>query len=102
MPPRQTSIGILSAAIGRLEINPFSGRCVPTTTDLIDVLGKETPFRYRMVFGNMWLFGPVAQRILSSNQKSNALIRTTVAPTVLHTGKQPASVSRTAKATLNI
>lgn len=102
MPPKLTSVGMLAVAIEKLENNPFPARWVAATSDMFDYLGPETGFPQKMIFANMWLFGPIVQEQLAANPKSDAVIRTTTAPTVFQAGDQPASMPGTATAVVNL
>ena len=103
MPPQQTAIGIVSAAITRLEQNPFSVRWTEPIRELFRYLGPEMTFPLKMVFANMWLFQSVIQRQLTSSPKSNALMRTTIAPGLFQAGEASATMLPvTATAVVNI
>jgi carboxypeptidase PM20D1 len=41
------------------------------------------PFLTRALFANQWLFGPVIDEQFSSSPTTNAMLRTTTAPTML-------------------
>ena len=102
MPPRQTAIGILSAAINKLEKNPFPVRWTEPILALFRYLGPEMAFPLKMVFANLWLFKPVVVRQLTAAQKSNALLRTTTAPSIFHAGDTAATMMpMTATAVVN-
>ena len=82
MPPRRTAVGILSSAIARLQDNPFPGGLSGPTRELFAYLGPEMPFVPRMLFANTWLFGPLIERRLAASPSSDAMLRTTTAPTI--------------------
>jgi carboxypeptidase PM20D1 len=50
---------------------------------------------------NQWLFGGLIEKQLSSNARTNALLRTTTAPTLLQAGIKTNVVSPTATGTVN-
>jgi len=83
MPPRETAVGILVAAIDKLQKNPFPGGLDGISGDFFDSVGRSFPFVQRMLFANKWLFGPGIERILSGTNTTNAMLRTTTAPTML-------------------
>lgn len=91
MPPKQTTVGILAAAIDKLENNPFPIRMTGPAADLFEYAGPEMSFPYKMLFANMWLFGPVIESELASSPGTNATIRTTTAPTMFE-GSQAENV----------
>ncbi len=82
MPPRQTTVGILSSAIGRLQDNPFPGGLRGPTRKLFAYVGLEMAFVPRMLFANVWLFGSLLERQLAASPSTDAMLRTTTAPTM--------------------
>jgi carboxypeptidase PM20D1 len=83
MPPPETAVGVLARAIVRLEDHPFPGRLAGPAAMLFDVVARTMPFVPRMIFANQWLFGPLLLRRLESAPTTNALVRTTTAPTMI-------------------
>src|SRR5690606_24236175 len=51
--------------------------------DMFDVISRHMPFTMRMLFANRWLFGSVLEKRLSQAPVTNAMLRTTTAPTML-------------------
>ena len=80
MPPRQTSIGVMAAALARLEANPFPSRFDGGLQHLFAYTGPEMAFGQRLVFANQWLFAPIISRILAQTPAGDATQRTTIAP----------------------
>jgi carboxypeptidase PM20D1 len=72
LPPRQSTVGILSAAIARLEQNPMPARLEGPTRELFDHVGPPLPFARRAVFANLWLTRPLVTRMLERNPATNA------------------------------
>jgi carboxypeptidase PM20D1 len=99
-PQAVTAIGRLSRAIERVET-----RQMPDRIDFIrmqfDALASELPFAMRMLFANLWLFGGVVKRRLAAVPNTNALIRTTTAPTIFHAGVKDNILPRQASAVIN-
>ena len=83
MPPRQTAVGVLAAAITALEQNPVPGGLEGLSFDMFDAVSRHMPFPARMMFANQWLFGGLVEDRLSSAPTTNAMLRTTTAPTML-------------------
>ncbi|TAE33488.1 MAG: M20/M25/M40 family metallo-hydrolase [Cytophagales bacterium] len=101
MPPRQTSIGVLAAALDKLEQNPFPARLDAGLSQMFSYLGPEMPLGQRLVFANQWLFGPVIQRILSGSNSGDATQRTTTAPTIINAGQKDNVLPIDASAVVN-
>jgi carboxypeptidase PM20D1 len=83
VPPRPTSTGILATAIVRLENNPMPGRIEGAARLLFETLAPEMPFANRVILSNLWLLEPVAKNALSKGPATDAMLRTTTAPTML-------------------
>ncbi len=83
MPPRQTAIGILSEAIYNLENNPFPASVSGAARDLFRYVGPEMSFAERVILSNLWLTEPVVIRMFEDSPASNAMLRTTAAPTMM-------------------
>jgi carboxypeptidase PM20D1 len=83
MPPRQTAVGVLAAAVTALERHPMPGGLEGLSRDMFDLISRHMPFTARMLFANQWLFGSILERQMSSLPLTNAMLRTTAAPTML-------------------
>ena len=99
-PPDHTAVGILSAAIVRLEQSPF-----PATLDFtrmtIDELGHALPFSLRFLFANDWLLEPLIIGNMLNDPGDAAGLRTTTAATMF-TGSPKSNILPTlARAVVN-
>jgi carboxypeptidase PM20D1 len=87
MPPFKSSIGIIGAAVAKLE-----DKQLPSTISTFEItlqhLMSELPFYQRIVAANTWLFSGVLKWIFSMKPSTNAAIRTTTAVTVFNAGKK--------------
>jgi carboxypeptidase PM20D1 len=101
MPPRHGSIGRLSAAIARLEDAPLPARLDGPALQLFGRVGPEMPFAQRMVFANLWLTRSLVIRTLAGAPSSNAMIRTTTAPTIFQAGTKENVLPSRARAVVN-
>ncbi|NBB18350.1 M20/M25/M40 family metallo-hydrolase [Runella sp. CRIBMP] len=86
MPPPQTSIGMMAEAIDKLQKNPFPARLEGAASYLQDYLAPEMPFGTKLAMANRWLLKPVIVNILAKTNAGNAMVRTSIAPTVIHAG----------------
>ncbi|KFP85914.1 putative carboxypeptidase PM20D1, partial [Acanthisitta chloris] len=101
-PPKETSIGILAAAMSRLEQNPLRnlfGQGPELMT--MEHLAAEFRFPLNLIMSNLWLFSPVVSRVLAQKPSTNALIRTTTAVTIFNAGIKVNVIPSSAKATVN-
>lgn len=83
MPPRHTAVGILAAAIAKLEAAPFPARLPEPVRRQFDYLGPEQGWAKRLVFSNLWLFSPLVRSQMEKTASTAAMLRTTIAPTML-------------------
>jgi len=101
MPPTHTAVGILSTAIHNLEKNQFPTGIEGVTRKMFEYVGPEMSFGKKMVFANLWLFGPLVGRLLAASPMTNALTRTTTAATVFEGGVKENVVPTKARAIVN-
>lgn len=101
MPPDQSAIGILAAAIARLEANPFPARLEGPPLEMFAAFGPEMPFAQRVVFANLWLTKPLVIHLLGRSPETNALLRTTTAVTVMNGGVKDNVLPTDAAANVN-
>ena len=86
MPPPITAIGRVATAIHRLQSQPFPARIDGATAAMLDAIGPEMTWDRRAVLANRWLTEGLIMREFSQKPSMNALIRTTLAPTVARGG----------------
>ncbi|MCE5207769.1 MAG: M20 family peptidase [Chloroflexi bacterium] len=84
-PADQTSIGILSKALARLEANPMPAS-LQHVKPLLSVLAPYSTFLHRLAFTNLWMFGGTVKHELIKSPQTNALLRTTTAVTMIEGG----------------
>jgi len=101
MPPQETAIGILSKALATLEDNPFPAVMAQNTKELFDHLGPEMTLPNKAIFANQWLFEGVLKSQLAKAPSSNAITRTTTAPTMIHGGVKDNVLPTNVSATIN-
>ena len=83
VPPPETAVSILAAAITALASHPMPANLDGPAATLFQWTGPEMPFAKRIPLANLWLFGPLVEATMSKKAPTNALIRTTTAPTML-------------------
>lgn len=99
-PPPQTSIGILSRALTRLEARPMPTH-LRRLRPMYHGIGRAAPLPIQVAFANVWLFGPWLKRWLVPIPEMNASIRTTTALTIINGGVEDNTIPAEAKATVN-
>ncbi|XP_040049624.2 N-fatty-acyl-amino acid synthase/hydrolase PM20D1.2 isoform X2 [Gasterosteus aculeatus] len=103
MPPSETSIGILAAAVKRLEDNPMPrlfghGPEKGTFEHLAHKFGLPMKF----IMSNLWLFAPLLGRVLERKPETNAFVRTTTAVTMFNAGVKVNIMPSLAEAYVNL
>ncbi len=79
-PPVKTPITTLANACRKVLKHPFTMHITKPAAGMFDTLGRRSTFVYKLIFANLWCFGPVLDLICRlSGGELNALVRTTVA-----------------------
>lgn len=91
-PPRDDPAARLARTITRLDKKSFPARFSPTTLEMLDTLGRYTPFGLRIIFANLWLFKPLLLHLfVRMGGQIGAMCRTTFAVTMLQ-GSESANI----------
>jgi len=101
MPPAHTAVGILSAAVARLEANKLPQAIRGATAAMLDYIGPEMVYSRRLALANRWLFGPVVRASIGATPSGDAMLRTTTAPTILQAGVKENVLPSAARAVIN-
>ena len=88
MPPHDTAIGMLSAALARLDDQQMPAAFRGVAAEMFDTIAPEMSGLNRVLLSNLWLFGPVVKSQLEKGAGTNAVLRTTTALTVVHAGNK--------------
>ena len=87
-PPPHTLVGLIAQAIVAVENDPFPMKLTPPAAEMFDTLGRHAGFGLRLVFANLWCFGPLLARLAEKRGgELNALMRTTCAFTRMQGGQ---------------
>src|SRR5919197_2423809 len=100
-PPREPAIGLLAAAIDRLQRHQMPAGLRGAPRRELQALAPHMPFRQRVMLSNLWLFEPLVVRALEKAPTTNALVRTTTAPTILEAGVKENVLPSRARAVVN-
>lgn len=101
MPGRQTAVGRLARAVSRIQDDPMPLRVTPVVTDMLARLRPHLPATKRRLLGFAALAAPVISRIMASAPQTEALVRTTTAPTVIRGGVKSNVLPQQAEALIN-
>jgi carboxypeptidase PM20D1 len=101
-PPEHTAAGLLCEAVCRVCFRPFPPRLTPLIRDKVIALAPRMDATLRRYAANPRLYGKKLLKLLCSDSRTAALVRTTVAPTMLSGGVAPNVLPVCAEASLNI
>jgi carboxypeptidase PM20D1 len=100
-PPKVSTIGRLSAALERIENNPFPTRMVGPVEAMLESMAPHLDQPNRFFFGNLWLTGGVVADRMSEDPMTNSFVRTTTALTMFNAGVKENVVPQRAEAKVN-
>ena len=101
IPPRRTAVGQLSAAIDRLENHLMPANVDAAMSRSFEYIGPEMAFPMRLVFANLWLFRPLVEWQMAQAPRTDAIMRTTTAPTMFQGGVKENQLPTSARAVVN-
>jgi len=100
--PRESAIGMMSAALSRLEDKQFPVQIRGLAGDMFDTLAPEmTSPTNRIALSNLWLTKSLLESQLSKSASTAALMRTTTALTVMNAGERDNVLPGRAEAKVN-
>jgi carboxypeptidase PM20D1 len=102
MPAKETAIDILSKGLYQLRSKPMPAIITPPVKEFLSRIGSSSNiFLNRMAGANMWLLEGAVKNILSATPEGNAMIHTTIVPTILESGIKDNVIPASAKAIIN-
>jgi carboxypeptidase PM20D1 len=101
MPPRNTAIGMMSAALTRLEDHRLPMQVDGAVAEMFDALAPEMRGFNRVVLSNLWLFKPLLLREFEKRGPTEAMTRTTTALTIFNAGDKDNVLPGNAAASVN-
>jgi carboxypeptidase PM20D1 len=100
-PPDETAVQVLAKAVDRIASHRFPLSFSGPGADTIRALAADANPATRTLIANDWLFGPLLASKLGSFPAGAALLRTTIAPTVLQGSPKENVLPQTATALIN-
>lgn len=101
MPPRDTAIRVLSAALLRLDPDVMPVR-MDAFQAMYRALGSRASFGMQFLMSNLWLFKGLLRRRLAGMPTAAATVRTTLAPTLIQGGVKENILPAQAQAVVNL
>lgn len=101
-PPSDTAVTLLAEGIMRIHRMPVEMKLEGgPAIDMIRALSPQLPLTIRAAAANEWLFSPVINQQLGADPRAAALLRTTVAPTMIDGGDKENVLPGRATAMIN-
>ena len=101
MPEKETAIDILSRAVSKLRHKQMPARFTDPVQQMFNTIGPGMSFTSRLALANPWLFQSVTIKQLEKNNRTNAMVHTTVVPTIIQAGIKENVIPAVATATIN-
>lgn len=101
-PPKRTALVELSRALVRLSNSSMRARIDGPTREMLVTLTPYMRAGRRFVYSNLWLLGALIKRAYQKNPVTNAMIRTTFAPTQAKGSDAPNVLPDCAEAVVNV
>lgn len=101
MPPPETAVATLAAAITAITGNPFPLDYSGPAREMLEQLAPHGGLGIRMAVANSWLFQPLLEQQIAATPSGAALLHTTMAPTMLEGSPKENVLPQTAMARIN-
>ena len=101
MPGDETTIGKLTKAINRLDRKPMKSKIIKPIKHFFNFIGPEMSFKDRFFLSNMSFFKSTLISKLEENPVTAAMIKTTMAPTIISGGFKSNVLPGTSMAIIN-
>lgn len=101
-PAKETAIDILATALYHLRSTQMPFRMTAPVSEFLNrVSGSSETFLNKMALSNRWLFERMVENKLASTPEGEAMLRTTIVPTILESGIRENVIPTNAKAIVN-
>ncbi|MCL1806647.1 MAG: M20/M25/M40 family metallo-hydrolase [Oscillospiraceae bacterium] len=101
-PPERTAAGLLCEAVCRVGFKPRPAKLIPLVRDNIKTIAPWLDTTLRRYIASPRLYGKKTAERLCADERTEALVRTTITPTILNSGVAPNVLPSSAEANLNI
>ncbi|WP_280268633.1 M20/M25/M40 family metallo-hydrolase [Nocardia wallacei] len=101
MPGRQTAVGRIARAVARLQDHPMPLRMTPAIEDMLTRTRPAVSGFRRAALGLLPRAGAAVARVMAAQPQTEALVRTTTAPTVIRGGVKANVLPQSAEALVN-
>ncbi|MDR1355688.1 MAG: M20/M25/M40 family metallo-hydrolase [Propionibacteriaceae bacterium] len=102
MPPKKTALGQAAELVTRIERHPLPARLTPTVLTMLQRVSVEMGGLTRFALQNTWLLGGLVKSLLANSAETNAMLRTTCAPTMARASDAENVLPQTATVNINV
>lgn len=100
-PTEDNAVSILSEALVKLNNKQFPARIDGAVEQMFNSIASEMPLSFKLVYSNRWLTDGIFRNRLLSDPSTAAMVRTTIAPTMLRAGVKDNVLPNEARAVVN-
>jgi carboxypeptidase PM20D1 len=101
MPTNETAIDVLNKAILQIRAKKMPAEMIEPVRELVHRTSAYESFFTRMVTNNLWLTKKLVISQLEKTKESNAMVHTTLVPTIVQAGIKDNVIPTIARATFN-
>lgn len=101
MPPPETPVAIVAAAVDQVQKHPFPSRITPAMGTMLETLAPEMSLGMRTIAANLWLTEPLLALQSRKSDSLRATLRTTTAATMIAGGVKDNVIPAEAHAVMN-
>lgn len=101
-PAKETAIDILATALHNLRSVQMPFRLTDPVREFLQrVSGSSSSFLNKIALNNLWLFKSTIQNTLAATSEGEAMLRTTIVPTIIESGIRENVIPTNARAIVN-
>jgi carboxypeptidase PM20D1 len=101
MPATETAIDVLNKAISKIRATQMPGRLTPPVQEMLGRIAAVDGFVTKLGVSNQWLLGGAVIGMMEKDKQTNAMVHTTLVPTIVKAGIKDNVIPTVAKATFN-
>ena len=102
-PTKDNPAAVIAKAISKLEKNQMKPCLIAPVKEMLDVMGRNSKFSYKIIFANLWIFSPLVKKLFTKlSGETRALCQTTFAFTMLSGSMSHNVLPTTASVNINI
>ena len=101
IPNKETAIDVLNQAIEKIRAHQMKPNIPASISELLNRTKPAEQFFNQVVLSNLWLFNSAVMSNLEKTKETNAMVHTTLVPTIVKAGIKDNVIPSVAKATFN-